>query len=713
MRRILAPLIALLVLVPASAAQAAWFRADAIDGPADISALGDVDLARDGTGGVVYMKNDGGSPQLFLSRLSGGVFGAPEKLTSGAPVSDATITSVEGGRLVIAWVAGGDVFATSVIGAGAPAAPQQLSTGGGAGGLTADEGIDNVAYVGWAQSGGGGSDVRAARLDGNGWSTIPQALDIDPARPAGDGLSRPRIAVSADGNAVITWGESAADGLNHVYARRLTGLTPSSYPQDLTLADFAGEQGGSADSPDIDIEDDGSFAWVAFRETIGGRSRTFTRRLVGSLFDPPFSIDGGATSSAPRIDFAGKGIGAAVAATADNATFSSYLDKFDKFNPAVRIDQTPSGTDPGPVVATSERGDAYAAWRTGQADGSGAVHVRRKNGEGDWEPEFEASNPDFGAVVPGELEMSSDRLGDVAVAMLAGGAGARRLAVAVYDRPPGAPIVLNSSRYRGRKPLIKWQPGAELWGAQTFTVLIDGKSVGTATGNQFQSRKVLRQGTHRYQILATDRRGQTTKSLVRTFKVDPGLPSLTVRVRHSGRTVRVSSVARDRGPSGLAYVSIDWGDRHGTRNRSGSHRYAKGGKYTITVRAYDRADNVTIKRFTVRVKRSCGRRAASCRSAPARCSWASSTRRPTRSPTGASARRSRRGSPTRGRWWGTGRTCWTWAGSRRAATVRAWRRRRRSSGSSRWCGSSRPVARSSPWTRTIRRSRGRRSRRAR
>ena len=46
----------------APAAQAAWFRAEPIDGPAEIESLGDVDVARDGSGGVVYVKRDAGVP---------------------------------------------------------------------------------------------------------------------------------------------------------------------------------------------------------------------------------------------------------------------------------------------------------------------------------------------------------------------------------------------------------------------------------------------------------------------------------------------------------------------------------------------------------------------------------------------------------------------------------------------------------------------------
>ena len=67
-----------------------------------------------------------------------------------------------------------------------------------------------------------------------------------------------------------------------MWARRITGLNLSAFPQELTIAG-----GGTADSPDIDIEDDGSFAWVVFRQDLGGVSRTVGRRLIGSQFEAP------------------------------------------------------------------------------------------------------------------------------------------------------------------------------------------------------------------------------------------------------------------------------------------------------------------------------------------------------------------------------------------------------------------------------------------
>ena len=601
MRRLTAPLTAFAVatlLALAPAAQAAWFGADVVDGPAEIDALGDVDIARDGTGGVVYIKRDAGVPQVFLSRLSGGAWQAPEKLSNGGPVIEATVTATDGGRLAAAWVAGGEVWGT-VIPAAAQAqapAPPVLLGGGGATGVAIDMGVNEDGYAVWAA----GGDIHAARLDGTAWTTLPGSLDVEPARSAGEGpTQRPRVAVSAEGNALATWVETDNQRRTHVVARRLTRLTPSASPQDLTLDAFGGEPGGNADSPDVDIEDDGSFAWVVFRQDIGGRSRTVARRLRGSLFEDPFAIDAGTASSTPRIDFAGKGIGGAVAAAEGNAVFSDYLSKFDAFDPAVRMDAAGGDAAPAPTVAASERGDVYVAWRTG-AGGGGDVRARRKEGEEAFEPEFVASNPAFGAVAPGQLAIGSDRLGNTIVAMLQGSGAQSRITGAAWDRPPGRPGVIGSAPYRGRRPLLRWLPGSEIWGRQTFTVRIDGKVIGTTTSTQLVSGRRFGKGRHRATITATDRRGQTSTSRAYSFRVDPGMPTLRIKVRRRGRRVTVSSSAGDRGPSGLRYVEIEWGDGSRTRHRNSSHVYKKG-RYTLRVAAVDRADNATVKKKALRI----------------------------------------------------------------------------------------------------------------
>src|SRR5688500_14596581 len=147
MRRLTAPFTALalaVALLAAPAAQARCFASELIDGPADTVSLGDVDLARDGTGGLVYGKREAGVPQAFLSRLRGGAWQRPARLSGGAPVTEAAVTAMDGGRLAVAWVAGGDVWGTVVPSARrAPAAPVVAGRGGARGRATG-RGVDEA-----------------------------------------------------------------------------------------------------------------------------------------------------------------------------------------------------------------------------------------------------------------------------------------------------------------------------------------------------------------------------------------------------------------------------------------------------------------------------------------------------------------------------------------------------------------------------------------
>src|SRR5512132_1793148 len=117
MRRRLAVIAAFATLaLPAAAAgqvRGAFFAADPIDGPsADIGSLGDLDVARDGTGALAYVKRDGGVDHVFVSRLVDGAFQPPERVDAGLDGVGAqpVVAANDGGKLVVAYVSGGAVF---------------------------------------------------------------------------------------------------------------------------------------------------------------------------------------------------------------------------------------------------------------------------------------------------------------------------------------------------------------------------------------------------------------------------------------------------------------------------------------------------------------------------------------------------------------------------------------------------------------------------
>jgi hypothetical protein len=601
-RRLIPLFTAALALFPAAAAHAAWIPAKAIDGPnAAVQSVGGVDVARDGTGAVAYLRLDGDGPHVFVSRLSGGAWRPPERLdqTTG-PATEVKVAAGDGNRLAVAWIANGFVYAAVAEGGGngpGPWSPVASIGGPGAQSLDLDLGVNGAAYAVWQQDG----DVRAARLQDTTWAGIPASLDINPADQAGVGALRPRVAVSAEGYGVATWGEVDPTGRTRVYARRLTGLNLSVAPQDLTVDSFAGGVGGNADSPDIDIEDDGSFAWVAFREDIGGTSRTIARRLIGSQFEAPEAIDGGGPATDPRVDINGLGQGAAVSQLYGTSVVGAVLDH-DHFLPADGL--TIGGSLPtAPEVASTDRRDIAVAWRVGLPDGSVQTRARFQDSGGKFEPETVLSRPELGPVDDPGPFIGADRLGDFAVAMVQGADGAKTLAVAEYDQAPGAPYTaLAQSFKRLTRPLLKWRAGLDLWGATTFNVYVDGVKVGSTTASSLVPALPITAGRHTWQVEAVDQAGQTARSRVRTLKIDSIPPTVKVKVsgkRVKGKPLKIAVTASDLGGSGLDHVTVDYGDRSVTTHvRSTRHTY-RHGHFTLKVAAVDKAGNVT--RATVKL----------------------------------------------------------------------------------------------------------------
>jgi hypothetical protein len=596
MARRIALLAALAALVLPAAAGAAtplrFFAGTPVDGPsADIQSLGDLDVARDGTGALAYVKRVAGVDHVFVSRLVNGAFQPAEQIDAGlaGAGSQPVVAASDGGRLVVAYVSGGGIF-TTVRPAGAPgyAATQQIAAAGE--NPAVDMSINGVAYLSWTSNG----DIQAARLDRNAttFNGVPGPLDIDPAASAGTGTGRSKIAVAADGVATVVWGESG-----NVYARRLFELRPSTAPQDV---------GDNADEPDISSEDDSSFAWVVFRQ--GG---AVARRLVGSQFDPPVTIEGNEGVDAPRVAMNGRGVGyAGIGGTSTLNAYGAVL-KDDLFNSAVMIGAS-VGAVPAAVPAAAETGDGIVAFQAGDATGARAVHARQY----DYVPASRAvtqpgpdaplSDPALGPSDAARgLEAAADRAGDVAIAFVQGDGDGRRIVAASLDRAPGSFRASTSTKWRKfARPPLKWGTAFELWGPLTYSVLIDNKLVAQTTSTGVTVPGVVADGLHRWRVVATDIRGQSSATPSRNLRVDATPPKVTYKLSGAhkrGRPVKVVVRATDASgtaakASGLDHVRISFGD--GSRPIVGlraTHRYGHSGKVTVRISAVDKAGNVVAK----------------------------------------------------------------------------------------------------------------------
>ncbi|MEA2443928.1 MAG: hypothetical protein QOJ12_1220, partial [Thermoleophilales bacterium] len=522
MRKALAAAFALALagMAPA-AAQAAYFTGQPADGPsADIASLGGIALSRDGDGHVIYLKRDAGANHVFVSFLASGTPRAPLRIDTGQLTASAEprVGVSDHGRAVAVWVNGGSVWASlrptdtddwqppQAVYAAPPA-------GTGARDLQLSMGPSGAAYATFELNG----DVRVARLAATTWTLLDAPVDIDPAAAASDAT----IATSADGTALAVWSESGS-----VWARRIARTRLSTAPQRASIDSLDGAGGGVADSPTADVEDDSSFAWVAFRQDFGGVSRVISRRLVGSQFQDTVAIDatsGGA--EAPHIDMTGRGRGlAALSVRGSQLTIADTLGSDNKWDPATGLG-TGAPFDPHAVSAISENGRGTVAWQSGAGGGS-QLFARFWNARR-FEDTSSLSDPTLGPVDGAAgIDAAADAGGNQAVAYVQGDGADRRVMVAVFDKEPRATGGGNHDDWRRTRGFaLKWSKVEDTWGGIEYHVDVDGLPLTTTTRTS-ASVSGLPDGRHVYSVTAVDSRGQGTEGPNRLLYVDLTAPTV-------------------------------------------------------------------------------------------------------------------------------------------------------------------------------------------
>jgi hypothetical protein len=563
---------------PADAAIGKFFPGEVAD-PSPVVKVEDVDVARDGHGAIVALRPDG----LVLVRHVNGGLAAPERGDGGLPgATQGAVAVSDGGRIVVAFATPGGVFAMVKPAGGGFGAPQQLAPSGSDPDVSMS--VGGHAYVVWRT----GGDVRAARMDRRelSFTGLPEPLDVDPARDAGAN-GRPRVSTSADGSAIAVWGEGGT-----VVARRLYGLTVSRAPQELAP---------EGSDPDVEIQDDSSWAWAVYR-TPGG---AVARRQRGSAFDDPVPL--GATIDAPRLAMSGRGDGYAVTGAGGGALASVLKDH--KFHPARVLGATAGGGRP--VATAAEGGDGIVAWfgPGGSVQGRAFDNNPRSRLATVPDPEVTITDPTLGAADPeGGLEAAGNRAGDALVAWVqVDSSGARRLVAGTFDRWPGAFRGTTGTNWRkARRPELRWAEAFELWGPVTYSVFVDGVQVGQTTGRSLVPSVDIPDDLRRWQVVATDRRGQVQRSLSRNLRVDATPPTLTVTVkrRKGGRVEITPKVSDDPGTgqkaSGVAFVRVDAGRSTVTLVKPPYKVVRMMKKGAVRVSATDRAGNAVSVSRTVR-----------------------------------------------------------------------------------------------------------------
>ncbi len=174
----------------------------------------------------VFTMDDGGVEHVFVSRLVNGAWSGPERLDAG--LAGAVFAAGRRRRRRrprrrrlrqrrqrlrrharqrrgTGWVR------------------QTLWGGGGASSPAVDLSVNGKGYLAFTAPGAGGHDVRAAYArDAGAWTLVGAPLDANAGNDAGVDTGRAHVAASADGVAIVVWGEGG-----HVFARRVQGARPS------------------------------------------------------------------------------------------------------------------------------------------------------------------------------------------------------------------------------------------------------------------------------------------------------------------------------------------------------------------------------------------------------------------------------------------------------------------------------------------------------
>jgi hypothetical protein len=598
--------------------------------------LGGVAMAADGTGGVVFRRFEEGAPHVYAARYDGERWHAPQRLDVGQRFTSSwpRIGAADHGRLVVTWVQQGPPNQDSLYSAVLPRGgsrflPPTL--------VDFTIGDSRAAFPSLAMSSGGdavlvyqrvtsfvhpllgtgyvNSQIKLARFNGSRWSGVGTPVNRVPSSPLRQPTAEnaPRVAIAADGSAVVAWQEPDEALVDRVWARRVFGsrlgtvlpVTPPTFD--------GGPQRGAADAIDAAITDVGRVV-VAVRQqpdpSVRGRApRIYVNQLdepesgAGKAFGGPrlAAVPPSGATGAPTLGLGGRfgllvgwEVGGSVSiATGQGADVTAQS----AVGPALAA--------PAPALTQGIDGRGVLAAAT--TTGGGRVIVRELDGTR-VTSEQAVAGPTGGPV--GGLRVAGAGNGNALVAFHQGESDEGQIAVARVDAPPVPFVVEPPGEWTNlRRPTITWSAPANDPKPRGYAVEIDGRIVARTVNNRFHRLKTgaLRDGRHRVRVIATSRTGggETATASVE-FGTDRRRP--TISVKRVGKRIRVRVVdPGGRRASGVAAggTTIDWGDDDQSDGvtRSASHRYEKAARRTIVVRAQDEAGNVARLRTTLRVPR--------------------------------------------------------------------------------------------------------------
>ncbi len=366
-----------------------------IEGPsADLVEVADAAMAEDGSGGVVYLKQEGKRNHVFAVGFREGAWGAPQRVDAGQAFDSSwpRIAAGNRGRLLVTWVqefgVGSDRMFSATLDPGAAAFQPPVPVDLNVGEATASHpdlamNAGGQAYLAYTvltdtsaanPPGYAGASVRVARYNNRLWSALGSPVNRNPAAPLRlpTEASGPRIGVDANGNAVVAWQEPDDEFVDRVWARRLFGTT-AGIPLLVSPASWEGAPlRGGADAFALDVAGFGQAA-VALRQQPGQSSKLAAPRLfvnempdafaVGAAaFKGPRLLDGGDLSALGPPSIGVEPNGGFVAGFASATASLLGSGDLEAVKAVERLDEGANTLAAEPLVDLAETGAAIAAW---------------------------------------------------------------------------------------------------------------------------------------------------------------------------------------------------------------------------------------------------------------------------------------------------------------------------------------------------------------
>jgi hypothetical protein len=596
-----------------------------IAGPRSGLVLSGMSIARDGTGGVVFLSEVSGTEHVFVSRLTGGVFQTPQQVdtglsgASGQPV----IAAGNAGVLLVAFIHAGNLYETQTTSSSAPfSAPRKLHSG------AQDPALQltnwGKAYLAFTATAAGGHDVDVDYYDSGVWQAATGPMNVTPGDDAGMGVGRPSVASAGDGVGIVAWGENG-----HVYARRVWGTSPSVEDEQLDPSSFGGAAEVSSGAPSISVGGNSSYPDIVYDEQLSTGSNTWNRvlmtRLIAEDVGSTVAVDGLSDSTpgnagSPAIAMSEYGRGFILAG--DDSTDQLIGTPLTNDGiPTAASAQISQGTSTAPlagVPAVAGTSAVLLAWEQAPIPGQPEV-VERYTADGTTLGSPQVLSTTGAPLQPADgLAAAGDNGGDEAVAWVQGNSGSLSVEDAQLYQPPGPANPTAKFAYaRTPTPRLQWSASQARWGPLRYEVTLDNAVIGETTATSLKVPEALIDGPHVWKVTTVNPAGQTATGRKSTVFVDTVPPRVSFSLsgrRRARRTLTLHLHARDvpadqpgAEASGVATVRILWGDGSElvvhSNLKTAMHAYLHRGSFRIRVKVTDRAGNRTTVSQTVRVRR--------------------------------------------------------------------------------------------------------------